>query len=113
VQNAIEATPPGKIVELLVTGDARVTTFEVQDQGPGLPEGLAVRLFTPVTSGKKGGGGIGLAISKQLAQSLGAELELAASGSAGSVFRLSVPARVAGTRPRTSDDPLLGVEHVR
>ena len=113
VQNAIEATPAGKHVELRVTGDTGAAIFEVRDQGPGLPAALAARLFTPVTSGKKGGGGIGLAISKQLAQSLGAELELAASGADGSVFRLTLPAHPSGTTPQTRDEPLLAIEQTR
>jgi signal transduction histidine kinase len=91
VQNGIEATPSGKSVELCVTSEAEVTHFEVRDQGPGLPPAMQTRLFTPCTSAKKGGGGIGLAISKQLAQSLGAKLELAASSPAGCSFRLCVP----------------------
>src|ERR1039457_7070277 len=60
VQNGIEATPPGKGVEVCVTGDAGVFIFEVRDQGSGLPPGKEARLFMPCTSGKKGGGGIGL-----------------------------------------------------
>jgi signal transduction histidine kinase len=96
VQNGIEATPPGKSVEVRVAGDARAIVFEVRDQGPGLAPGMEGRLFMPCTSGKMGGGGIGLAISKQLAQSLGATLELAGNGSAGCVFRLMVPRQPAG-----------------
>jgi signal transduction histidine kinase len=91
VQNGIEATPPGKTVEVRVTGDAGALRFEVRDQGPGLPPGLEGRLFMPGASAKKGGGGIGLAISKQLALSLGATLELQVSSPAGCSFRLTVP----------------------
>ncbi len=91
VQNGIEATPPGKSVEIRVTGGDGAIHFEVRDQGPGLPPGLEGRLFMPCTSGKKDGGGIGLAISKQLAQSLGAKLELLGNAPTGCTFRLSVP----------------------
>lgn len=91
VQNGIEATPSGQSVELHVTGEGGCINFEVRDQGAGLPAATQTRLFTPCTSGKKGGGGIGLAISKQLAQSLGAKLELAASSPSGCTFRLCVP----------------------
>jgi signal transduction histidine kinase len=94
-QNAIEATPPGKTVEVRVTDDTGVLRFEVRDQGPGLPPGLEERLFMPGASAKKGGGGIGLAISKQLALSLGATLELQESNPAGCSFRLTVPRQPA------------------
>jgi signal transduction histidine kinase len=90
-QNAIEATPPGKGVEVRVTGEAETIAFAVCDEGAGLPTAVAARLFTPGPSSKKGGGGIGLAISKQLAQSLGAKLELTQSGPSGCSFRLAVP----------------------
>jgi len=91
VQNGIEATPPGKAVELTIVGGAGAIRFEVRDQGSGLPAGMETRLFMPCTSAKKGGGGIGLAISRQLAQSLGAQLEMAGSSVNGCRFRLIVP----------------------
>jgi nitrogen-specific signal transduction histidine kinase len=63
----------------------------VVDRGPGLPERIKSRLFTPCTSGKPGGGGIGLAISQQLAQHLGARLELAGTSTCGTIFQLVIP----------------------
>jgi signal transduction histidine kinase len=106
-QNGIEATPPGKAVAVCVSGDARAIQFEVRDQGPGLPPGMEGRLFMPCASGKKGGAGIGLAISKQLAQSLGATLELPASSPAGCTFRLVVPRLPTGALAGTTDGPVL------
>jgi signal transduction histidine kinase len=113
VQNSIEATPPGKGVEVCVTGDARVINFEVCDQGAGLSPAMQARLFMPCTSGKKGGGGIGLAISKQLAQSLGATLELTNSSSSGCTFRLRLPEPSAGAMQRAADGPILGMDQPR
>ena len=103
-QNGIEATPPGKSVEVCAAGDPGTIVFEVRDQGSGLPPGMETRLFMPCASGKKGGGGIGLAISKQLAQSLGAKLELASNTASGCTFRLTVPRQPADvTRPATGE----------
>ena len=48
------------------------------------------RLFEPVVS-KKGGSGIGLALSQQLAESMGAKLTLIHSDQTGTSFRLSIP----------------------
>ena len=101
VQNAIEATRSGKLVELKVAEAAGRVIFEVRDQGFGLPPGMEKRLFMPCTSGKKGGGGIGLAISKQLAQSLGAELVLVANTDSGCTFRLVIPPFSGQTAPQT------------
>jgi len=91
LQNAIEATPTGKTVQLSTANSREGLVFEVFDQGYGLPAAMAANLFKPCTSTKKGGGGIGLAISKQLAQHLGATLELVSSSTAGCLFRFTVP----------------------
>jgi signal transduction histidine kinase len=92
IQNAIEATPAGKTVRFTVASEAGSVAMEVQDEGPGLAPEVASRLFTPCASLKKGGSGIGLAISRQLAQHLGAELELKQSSSQGCVFRMTLRA---------------------
>src|SRR5262249_40563255 len=64
-QNAMQATPKGKRVKLLVTAMDRDIICEVCDEGPGIPAHLRESLFTPCQSAKEGGSGIGLAISKQ------------------------------------------------
>lgn len=93
VQNAIEATPAGRAVRLQVAGRPEELVFEVVDEGGGLPPSVEMNLFKPCTSTKKDGGGIGLAICKQLAQHLEARLELARSSAAGCTFRFAVPLR--------------------
>jgi len=109
VQNGIEATPPGKGVEVCVTGDVKASVFEVRDQGSGLPPGKEARLFMPCTSAKKGGGGIGLAISKQLAQSLGAKLELTGTSSSGCTFRLILPQPAERAIRPATNEPFLAM----
>ncbi|MGP8239917.1 MAG: sensor histidine kinase [Limisphaerales bacterium] len=106
VQNGIEATPSGKSVEVRATGEAAMISFAVSDEGAGLSPTAAARLFTPGPSSKKGGGGIGLAISKQLAQSLGATLDLTQSSPSGCAFRLAVPRLPAGAFPQASGQTL-------
>jgi signal transduction histidine kinase len=113
VQNGIEATTPGKSVELRVTGDSGAINFEVSDQGTGLSPGIQTRLFTPCTSAKKGGGGIGLAISKQLAQSLGATLELTDSSPSGCTFRLRLPLQITRAIPQAPNREILVVDQPR
>ena len=92
LQNAIDATPAGKAVHLRVLSDESNIRFDVEDEGPGLSPALKDRLFTPCHSEKKGGSGIGLAISRQLATHLGATLELERSSPGGCCFRLILPA---------------------
>jgi len=93
VANSLHATPPGKVVSLSIVAEQGGTVCEVSDQGTGLPAGIQENLFTPGLSAKNGGSGIGLAISKRLAEHLGGVLELATTNASGSVFRLTLPSR--------------------
>jgi signal transduction histidine kinase len=90
-QNAVEASLRGRTVRVAVFAEGERTVVEVQDEGPGLPPGVEARLFTPGASSKQGGSGIGLAISRQLATHLSAELRLKCSSPQGCTFRLALP----------------------
>ena len=94
VQNALQATPRGQSVTFLLTEFAENLVCEVRDEGPGFPDTLADNLFSPCKSTKEGGSGIGLAISKQLANHLGAVLELKSHSPTGCVFLLTVPVNI-------------------
>jgi signal transduction histidine kinase len=97
VQNAVQATPSGGSVVLAIRRGAAGLQLEVGDQGPGFP--AHVPLFQPCVSNKDGGTGIGLALCKQLANHLGAELALARNGPEGCRFTLTLPVSVE--RPET------------
>jgi signal transduction histidine kinase len=92
-QNGIEVTPRGGTVRLTLRREGESVVAEVRDQGPGFPPGQAI--FAPCQSSKEGGSGIGLAISKQLANHLGASLELMATSEQGSSFVLTLGAEAA------------------
>jgi signal transduction histidine kinase len=108
LQNAIEATPAGKAVHLRVHAGQGSVLMDVEDQGPGLRPALADRLFTPCASAKKGGSGIGLAISRQLAIHLGASLELKHSTQDGCCFRLVLPAPGPSIKPSEAGTSQIG-----
>jgi signal transduction histidine kinase len=100
VQNAIEATPSGRSVRISYLRTADRLVCEVHDEGPGLPDSIKSNLFSPCHSSNEHGSGIGLAISKQLANHLGADLELKSSHSAGCVFSLTLPACSVSADPK-------------
>jgi signal transduction histidine kinase len=84
--------------------DRRVTSgtlrdaawIEVRDNGDGVPEEEAIRIFEPyVTSGGRGSVGLGLAVARQLAELMGGSLQYERSA-AETVFRLQLP--LAGAR---------------
>jgi len=91
LENAVQVSSPGRNVSLAAELQDGRLILRVQDQGPGFPEDLRPGLFLPCRSTREGGSGLGLAISKQLAEHLGANLELRESSSSGCVFALDLP----------------------
>lgn len=91
IQNAIEATDPGRHVEVSLTQNPDGILLLVRDEGGGIPESVRAHLFEPGRSGRPGGTGLGLSISQLLARQIEATLELVDSGPHGTTFRLSVP----------------------
>ena len=64
----------------------------LSDNGPGVPERAIAGLFQPFAgSGRAGGAGLGLAISRELAQGHGGDLLLARNGPDGATFELILP----------------------
>ena len=93
VPTAIRHSPAGRAVVIRVVGGARDTMFEVHDQGPGVPEDLREKIFEPFErfdpqSGT--GSGLGLPLSRRLAEILGGRLTVDARAGA-TVFRLVLP----------------------
>jgi signal transduction histidine kinase len=107
-QNALEATPSGKTVTLALRHSAGTLECEVSDEGSGFPDVLRPHLFKPCQSNKEGGSGIGLALCKQLANHLGASLELRRSAPPGCVFALTLPATLCERTPPTATVTLSG-----
>lgn len=70
----------------------------VQDNGPGIPEDIRPRLFTPFFTTKDKGTGLGLSISHQIVSAHGGKLELD-TGKRGTTFtiRLPVPSAAPAT----------------
>lgn len=90
--NAVEAMPSGGEVRVTSEANSDWTTVAVQDSGPGISPNLRGSLFEPfVTSGKKRGMGLGLALSRQTVRDHGGDLWLDASASSGARFVLRLP----------------------
>jgi len=96
VRNAIEAadgTADMAQVHVTLRQDADQTVLEVADNGPGVPVDLRPRLFTPFTTTRANGTGLGLALSQRLVERAGGEIALVGEGP-GATFRVTLPRKV-------------------
>jgi len=92
VRNAVQASPRGGRVQVsLSLKGAGSLECSVRDQGAGVSEVVRSRLFEAGVSGRPGGTGLGLALSRLLAHQIGADLSLVESSDRGSLFVLSLP----------------------
>jgi nitrogen fixation/metabolism regulation signal transduction histidine kinase len=91
VSNAVDASAEtGGEVEICWTQQAGMLDLRVVDEGPGLP--ATANLFTPFFTTKRSGTGIGLVLSRQIAEAHGGTLTLEDRTDArGCVARLRLP----------------------
>lgn len=73
--NAIHHAPHGGQLGILLRQGVGGTELLVWDYGPGLDDGLRPRLFQPYNA-SAGGVGLGLSICQQIAQAMGADVQL-------------------------------------
>ncbi len=104
VSNAMKFSPEGSEVVLSVQASAQGHTWEVRDQGPGIPEGEQGRIFERFyrsqTTRAKPGTGLGLAIVKHLCRLMGGEVSVENRPGGGATFRVLLPPQ-AETDPET------------
>lgn len=92
--NAIRHTPEGSTVTTALHASGQHLTIRVSDQGPGIPEAHLERVFDVyyTKAGEEGRGmGLGLPLSRRLAQVLGGDLVAENGPDGGAVFTLSLP----------------------
>ncbi|MBK5187136.1 MAG: HAMP domain-containing histidine kinase [Gemmatimonadaceae bacterium] len=114
VSNAIKYSPEGEQVRLSIVrpvgarGDTDRIGVEVRDSGPGIPAELRSKVFQEFFRVRSGGAsaangnGLGLAISRRLAQLLGGDVTFADAESGGAVFTLWLPASHARRAAETA-----------
>ncbi len=80
-RNAVEASPRGaRVVVKVAGGQAGWAELDVEDAGTGVPNGRVAELFEPFFTTKADGSGLGLALSRSIAQSHGGDLLYLRSG---------------------------------
>ena len=102
IGNALKFTERGRVEVRARRGGDDTVVFEVEDTGIGIPpehHETVFREFAQVdghTTARMRGTGLGLPLSRRLAHLLGGTLEIVSSSTAGSTFRLEIPATHEG-----------------
>lgn len=105
ISNALKFTPKGDVrVGAKLEGDGRVT-FSVSDSGIGIAPEFHASIFedfsqvqSPLQKRLRGTG-LGLSLSRKLAQLLGGDVSLQSEPGKGSTFFVTIPVQVAGGGP--------------
>src|SRR5262249_55503246 len=96
LSNAIRHTPKGGRVEVHVARSEGSTRFVVTDTGDGIPPEYQKRIFEKffqVPRRKSGGGGVGLAIAREIVEAHGGEIGVESQPGRGSRFWFTLPAK--------------------
>jgi signal transduction histidine kinase len=97
LDNAIRHSPNDSLVQLAAERGDDGWRLDVHDGGPGVPveaRPLLFRRFARLDGYRdriNGGAGLGLALSRAIAEAHGGSLVLVENGSPGALFRLSLP----------------------
>lgn len=94
LQNALDAVQGVKGAQVIVEGvrDGDAVRLSVLDNGVGVDPEIADTLFTPFTSAREGGLGLGLAIARDIAREFGGDIAHTPNPGGGAAFHLSLKA---------------------
>lgn len=116
ISNAVKFTSSGSIAieaafQTTDQPDTGQLQISVTDSGIGIPQDLLESIFDPFMQGdsgvsrKFGGTGIGLTISRRIAQLLGGDISVSSSENQGSRFQLTIPVSLPETQSTHEDPP--------
>ncbi len=91
LQNALQASPKGKEVRLLVRLEQSVLHMVVEDEGAGIPKEHLDRIFQPFFTTKPQGTGLGLAITHQIVKDHGGDIKVESTPGTGTLVTMSFP----------------------
>jgi signal transduction histidine kinase len=94
IANAIEASPPGRIVSVRLAEQANAFVIDVHDDGPGIPAALRNRVFEPFFTTRTAGTGLGLTVARAVASAHGGDLTFL--DGTGATIRFRLPKATVG-----------------
>lgn len=97
IQNAVSFSPPNSVITIAMKHDAAMVQIIINDEGPGIPEAKLEAIFErfyterPTSEGFGNHSGLGLSISRQIAEAHNGTLRAANLKPSGASFCLSLP----------------------
>jgi len=91
VENAIRHSPDGGRVTVAARQIDGRLTFEVDDEGPGIPEAVGSRIFERYYRSEDGGTGLGLAIARWIVELHGGEIRAESGRAVGCRMVVALP----------------------
>jgi two-component system OmpR family sensor kinase len=105
LENARTHTPPGTPIDVSVGSADDDAVIEVRDEGPGMSEDDAARVFErfwradPSRTRESGGAGLGLSIVSAITEAHGGRAEVETAPGRGATFRIRIPREGAAPPP--------------
>ncbi|RMH75927.1 MAG: HAMP domain-containing protein [Calditrichaeota bacterium] len=93
VENAIEADPQNRPIDISTRRKGDWVEVEVEDRGAGIPRELQGQIFRPYFSTRKQGTGLGLAIARKMIEEHGGSISVESHVGEGTRFRFRLPVR--------------------
>lgn len=97
IENALNFSPPGSVVEIRVYADGSTGVIEVSDRGPGIDAAILPHIFEHFFRGdharrtNTGGAGLGLTITRNVIVAHGGTVTAESVVAQGSTFRIMLP----------------------
>jgi signal transduction histidine kinase len=105
VSNALEATPEGGAVDVVVRGGADRARIEIRDTGRGLRPEELVRVGTPFFTTREGGTGLGVVLARAVIKQHGGDVAYASEVGKGTQVKVTLPARAESDPGAASPPP--------
>lgn len=102
IDNAIKYSPEASTISITLYQQNQLVVVEIRDNGPGIPDEDVSHIFDRFYRVQKdrarrtGGSGLGLSIGMLIARSHRGDIEVESKTGEGTVFRVTLPVRLAG-----------------
>ncbi|MGZ4916766.1 MAG: ATP-binding protein [Halobacteriota archaeon] len=89
--NALQAMSDDGTLTIAAASSDSSVAVSISDTGIGIPAHMHDKIFSPLTTGKAKGTGLGLAVVKRIVEAHGGSIELESEGGKGTTFTITIP----------------------